>query len=664
MTLQHDHAAEETRSTTIAPSAGLPESGSPERDGQALPGDVTASRVAGLRAEVAAALLCAGVGLVLAIAPHVTMLARYGALAFLADGDDVLYLAIGRIPYHGALALRDPFCGPWEARPTLYSWMQFVPLGILARWLSIDPLLMPLLWRAIGGPLLGLTVYFLLRRVLAGTRHPTAWALGCAMIALADTGFCSGQTLYGLQDLVRGLIRGELPLPTPNALGQYRVVTPLLNLPALLVLVGVLAPPAAGERRGWTALIGGVLMLGLCVQLYFFFWTAAVLAIAVILAARAVSLVRGWGGERARRARTEIVFGTSILAGGLLLGAPQVLDNARAFRAPELKPILHRLSRGQVLPPGHAARVRYVKNYTVLSKLAFGAAVIVGLGAAAWRLIPVWVVTAAGYVLANSAIVTGLEFENFHWAYVHGPLGEVLALAGLALVIDRLTADSTVWTGRLGWLWAVPVGLSLMALVWRPYEVMRCPITVEHNRVLRALEPLRPALARLGPSDILAGPREANVAALFGFGGQLYQYDHTLCSSVTSDEEVHERHALNAWLQGMSLEEYLKVAGRDKFPVGEVLEPGWQPDAVTSARAAIFRDLLAGRSAALLARYRPNYLLRPSAAGPPPPDRGGPWVRVEAGGEWAFWERGPERIGLKSREFPRVFSGWATSPNG
>src|SRR5262249_47480311 len=119
----------------------------------------------------------------------------------------------------------------------------------------------------------------------------------------------------------------------------------------------------------------------------------------------------------------------------------------------------------------------------------------------------------------------------------------------------------------------------------------------------------------------------------------LYQYDHTLCSSVTSDREVHERHALNAWLQGMSEDEYRQVAGRDKFPVGEVLEPGWQPDAVTSARAAIFRALLAGGSTPLLARCRPHYLLRPSAAGPPPAARGGPWAVVKSGGEWALWTR-------------------------
>src|SRR5438105_252471 len=69
---------------------------------------------AGFRADVVGALVCAGVGLILAIAPHLTMLARHGTLAFLADGDDVLYLAISRLPYHGEPGLRDPFCGPWE----------------------------------------------------------------------------------------------------------------------------------------------------------------------------------------------------------------------------------------------------------------------------------------------------------------------------------------------------------------------------------------------------------------------------------------------------------------------------------------------------------------------------------------------------------------------
>jgi hypothetical protein len=598
----------------------------------------------GSRTDVLAAIVCAAVGLVLAVAPHLITLARYGTVEYLGDGDDVYYLAVSRIPYHGEATLRDPLSSPWDPRPTLHAWLQFVPLAVLTRRLGLQTLLTPLVWRTLGGALLGLTLFVLFRRLLAGTRRPTAWALGCALVCLADAGFALGQTLYGSLTLFNHLLSGTTPLTKPDGLGQYRVVTPLLNIPALLALAAVIVPPESGRRR-FMGLAAGVLALTVCIHLYFFFWTAAVLGMGLYLGALAIAAV---GKENPSRRRSELTFVAMVLLGGILLGSPQIYTNARAFADPEVQPILQRMSRGQKLPAGHPAVTRHVRKFWVFAKLAFGAAAIVVLGAAGWRLMPVWVFTAAGYLLANSAIVTGLEFENFHWDYVHSTFGEVLLLGSLALLLDRQAGSLRPPWGRLGAcvLWSVPVGLTLIALAWRPFEAVHAPEAVAYGQTLRALGPLRPALARLEPRDVLAGPWQANVALLPGYGGQLYQFDQTAVSSMIPDTAVHERHALNAWLRGLTLEQYLREAARDPLPSGEITDPTWTPAAVRQTRGDIFRDLLAGRTAALLDRYRPSVLLRPTRSGPPP--RYGPWVRVapDAPGEWALWRRDPDRDDL------------------
>jgi hypothetical protein len=587
------------------------------------------------RVDLVAAAFCTLVGLVLAVEPHLAMLARYGTLEYLADGDDVLYVAVGRIPYWGEPWLRDPFRGYWQPAPTLYAWLQFAPFSILTRWLGLGPELMPLVWRSVGGPLLGLTLYLLFRRLFARARHPAAWSLACALICLADPGFIHGRSLVQGAWLVRAMVGGEMPVKVPHALGQFRVVTPLLVLPPLLALLAVMVP---GGRRNLTAWIFGAVMLGLSVRLYFFIWTAAVAGLTAYLA----GLLALWafGRSESAFARREFRFGAAVVFAGLAIGAPQIVNNSQSFANPEIKPILQRISRGQVIPPDSPARSRHLKNNWAYAKLGFGLAVIVGIGA--WQLTPVWATAAAGFALANSAMITGLEFENFHWNYVFGPLGEIVLLAGLVLIWERLR-----WPARLGLsaVGVVAAALLALAVLWRPFEALSNPEAVVTNRALRSLVPIRGGLAKLTPDDVLAGPWETNLSLLSGSAGQLYQFDQSSHSSVITDREVHERHALNGWLCGLSREAYEATTAAKPFPGGEVTDPSWTPGAVTAARMRIFDDLEAGRpeALALLEAYRPNSLLRRASDGPPP--RGGPWELAASGGDWALWSRLPARPG-------------------
>jgi hypothetical protein len=567
------------------------------------------------RADLIACLACVTLGLLLAIEPHLAKLATQGTLEYLPDGDDVLYLSISRIPHLGESNTRDPFSLPDAKVPTLYSWFQFVPLAKLARLLGLSTLETGFLWRIVGGPLLGGSLYVLFRKMLAGTRRPTSWAFGCTLICLADAGFVSVPPFRGSFVLLWEMIHPTGPVIHASRLGQYRVVTPILNLPFLLLLIAVLLP---GGKKDWRAWLVGSICLGLCFQLYFFFWTAALVGVGGYLAFRVLRLLVTRSGLEAW---SDVRFGAAVLAGGMVLGAPQVYSNARTFADPVYRPILDRMQRGKHLEPGDPHRTLYLKNKLPWIELTVGAAAIAILGA--WNLSLVWWMLLSGFLLQASAAVTGLEFENFHWLYVWGPVGEILLLALACLALDRLKPGRWKFA-----LWALPVVLLLIALVWKPYEAIYQRHSVEHGQLLRDLDPLRTALAELSDNETLAGPGQVNTALILTRAGLLYQSDQTWFSSPIPTDEVNQRFALNSWLLGMDMSQFRAVMSThepvQKFGVGEE----W---------AKTFQAVLDGGADDLLRRFRIGALLLPADA--PPPVRGGPWRRAAGGEKWVLWRR-------------------------
>ena len=358
-----------------------------------------------------------------------------------------------------------------------------------------------------------------------------------------------------------------------------------------------------------------MVLLGSCVHVYFFFWTAAVVGLLMSLAM-----------AMATKVRTERDYLLLVLVGGIVLGAPQVVSNARSFSNSALKPILERTNRGRVLEPADPLRTRYLWNIWAYTKLVFGTFVVFGLRFR--RLFAIWAFTAAGFALTNSAMVTGLEFENFHWVYVYAPFGEILALSGIVFLIDK----SRFQKDKLRWLGIVPVCVVLLATIWRPYESLRNVEARLYTKTLRELLPLRSELAKLGPNDVIAGRwPSVNVALLLTDSGQLYQYDQTMYSTLAPLEEVYERKALNAWLNGLNMREYRAEIRREETPTDV---------AAMRNRELLYLDLLSGKTAGrLLERYQPTHLIRPDQEGPPQVDRGGPWEQAGIRGGWTLWSR-------------------------
>jgi hypothetical protein len=567
-------------------------------------------------------------GLVLAVAPHLATLVRYGTLEFLADADDTAYLAVARAPYYGEPGLRDPFLGHWEqAPPSLYPWALFVPLARLAHGLGLPLILLGLVWRALGGGLLGGALFLLFRRLFASTRHPTAWALGCTLICLADAGFVGGRMIVQTLALPDHMRAGTTLMHKPDALAQYRVITPLLNLPFLLLLAGTLIP---GGPRGAKAVLFGSIWLGICVFIFFYFWTAAVGAMVMYLIGLMVVAWR-WPEQRPA-ALVQARFVALVLLGGMLLGSFQIYSNSRTFADPYYQAILPRMFKPYRLPAGDPIRWMFVKNVWTWGKLAIGAVAILALRLRGLGL--PWCLTMASYLLANSAIVTGMEFENSHWGYVHSPLGQIMVLAALGLWANRQRRRVPAWAA-----WLVPAVMVAIALAWRPYEALRAPDSVENSRILAELRPLRPKLEALGPDLALAGPKATNIAILDSRCALLYHSPYSWTFSMVPESLLHERHALNGWLQGFDLAQYKAYAGNDTNTLFK--RPEWSEAAILQARVPIFKRLLEHpeEADALMVRFRPKALLLPASA--PDPKRGGPWSLVERTPLWALWIRPP-----------------------
>jgi hypothetical protein len=571
------------------------------------------------RQDFTALAICVVVALLLSLAPHLATLARHGTWEYVADADEAYYLSITRIPFQGESALRDHAAGKWENVPSLFPWLPFGPTGQLNRWLGLPLLASSVEWRLAGGLLLGGMLFLFFRLLFFQTRRPAGWALGCTLICLADAGFVQGAIILKSCALLMYWLHGAIPFTKPDALPQYRVISPLLMLPWLLLVAAALLPPAIGK---WKWALAGILGLGMCCNLYFFMWTAAVLALGGYIAATWIS---SWMQPECRAGAIRATrHAAIILAGGLVLGAPQIHQTYNLSRQPRLQPMLARTCRAQYLAAPDPYRRMNLINFWVWGKLLAGGIAILwfrvrGLGF-------LWCLVFAGYLLSNIAIVFGIEFENWHWVFVHAPMGEILILASCAILLDRIRVGPRQ-------LWAFPAALLAIACIWRPYEALTAPESSRINSALRDLREFRPALERLDAGHSLSGPPpETDIALMFSKSGEL---SHPY--SLVSDQESHARYALNAWLQGVTLDRF-RTTAPPPFTPCSTANPAWRPEAVREARERFFRQFQnQSVDDESLGRYRPDYLLVP--AGFQPDSRIGHWQVLHRSSRWTLWER-------------------------
>jgi hypothetical protein len=89
----------------------------------------------------------------------------------------------------------------------------------------------------------------------------------------------------------------------------------------------------------------------------------------------------------------------------------------------------------------------------------------------------------------------------------------------------------------------------------------------------------------------------------------MYSDPYIAQASLISDNELNERHALSAWLEGLREAEYVGIAGQP-IAFNSYGRPDWQPAALSARRLVIFQSLTDPAYARnLIARYRPTHLV-------------------------------------------------------
>ncbi len=560
-----------------------------------------------------AAIACVAAGTLISTLPHLLAWARTGRPFYVATVDERHYLAVASQAYFNhPTTLADPVRAGGGAN--IYRSLSFLPGVWAAKLLGLGPLGIGPTWRVIAGTTIGLGWYVLFRQKLS--RPWVAAAL--AVILLSDPGLVHG---FPLIRLVNRAIKIALaPSHSFFPGGQWiylgwRVVNPAMTMPYLMAFIWAVTRARASPTHCRIVVAG--LVFGLLFYVYFYYWTAAGLALVLAMALDA--------GHR------RVYFHSGWIGG--LLGLPAVVsDFLLKQRLPSVTESLLRQERFMpigrfdelVLPPEMVVAVALGLTWVLIRRL---------------DLIFVWSLGMAGLLLANNQVITRLQIENYHWQYVWGPVFEFLFLLIAAEELGE----------RLGWspiarraLLAISLGVFGVGLWIRKVESTRCIEPVTNIRVVAAYRAELPAdrTRRFAPNAVAAGDADfVDFAAILDNLRPLDGWVVFVSPSV-SDAEFDDRAALNDLLLGVeraAFEDRQHAFYTRPYPrVGPWYhDPSLIPGRVAARLAAYDRaradltgalDRFAVRYVGLPAGKRPAYL----ASG---------WAPVAIGPTWDVWER-------------------------
>jgi hypothetical protein len=556
-----------------------------------------------------AALVSVTAGVSIAALPHILAWAKTGSPDFISTVDEKYYLAVASQAYSNHVGkLSDPvFAG---AAVNVYRLLPFLPGVWAAKVLELGPLGINLMWRILAGTLTGLAWYVLVRQRVA-----RPWvAASLAAILLSDPGLCQGVPF--VRHASR-LLQFAAAAPDTLFSGghwmhlEWRVVSPATTMAYLIVLLWAVQRARAVPTRGRIAFAG--LTYGLLFYVFFYYWTAVGLALLL-----ALLLDTG---------RRGIYFHTGWIGG--LLGLPAVYSDflLKQRIAPDWF-----LRCDRFLPIGRFTELELPKEILLV--------MVLGLVWSLFRrrdLLFVWSLGTAGLLLANQQLVTGLQIENYHWAYVWGPAFS----CWLLLAIAEAFGDYCKWS-RTARVTLVVAGFTAFGIGMgiRAVEATRSVDPV-HNASMLAAYHAEFSCAR--PPEFLATGVAAgdsdflDLAAILDNLRPLSNW-FTYLSPSLSDAELDERVALNDLLQGIERAgfESRQRAFFESFPMGLCKRDPARVPIRVAARVAAYDRLRADLPAALerfAIRYvalrtgnRPDYLTRD-------------WTPLILGPTWDVWER-------------------------
>lgn len=570
------------------------------------------------------------IGALLGAMPHLVQRLARGTWTFLGDNDDAYYSMIARAPFYGSWAVRDPFASTVEAIRVSYAWGLFVPVAKLASLLGDSPAAFMFTWRVLGGAMLGAGLHCFVATIArrAGARLMWLngpWGPGLVVATLCTFMLCDPGLIFGSLPVERlvptllNLLTHHAPRKNPGWYAQFRVVSPLCGVGIFLMLLGLVSRP----RLTRAGVLGAGVLLGILMNLYFFFWTTMVglLGIVLLLALFQPRRLRSWLGVR----HSWQAIAT-ILAIGLCLGLPQFVSDFSSFGDSTIHEALERTPRGLALAPANPARYVFLLGPRLWLACALVAVI-------AWRrraLRVAALVALLAFALGNSAVVTGLEFENYKWLHSLKIVSYLTVFLGLLMAARRLRSSfpSLPRALRVVGVCGAVAGCGLYTL-WTRFEVLGTREAVEHTSWLLQQQDILPQMKALDPASLVVAPREAQALLLATRAGVLHESPHSVCSFV-SDREFIERDTLSAWVLGGELSSLQQHSELPLRFYGET-RSRWQQ------RPQLYAAAVAQRSREALERYGVRYVVN-RCAEPPNPETGS-WQERIHGASWCVWER-------------------------
>lgn len=576
-------------------------------------------------ASAAGALACALIGVIISAWPYLASRGAEGGPSWVADNDELYYIGVAATGVRDGTGPGDPARDDGARAP--YPRLPLWPGIALARLTGQGPWVVPVFWRILGGALVGAAAFGMFRAWLGSAR----WALPMALLLTVDGGMLSFRPVVQAAVTALSTLEGagsDLFASKPLIHPEWRIATPCLTGGILLLHLWAMARGREGKKgwRGPATWLAG-LTLGLLFWSYFYYWTAALLALAI-----------AWAfdeGHRAFYVRAGLI--------GLAVGLPSVAIDAW-FHQANPDDWLARTDKFIHVNPWSG--VHWSRPSLAMAALGM-AAVLGGAGMFAYP----WALGVAGMLLVNHQVFTGLQIENFHWTYVAGPALAAMTLGLVGSWLSRIGRQGVRrWAlGVLAFAAPVLVGVNLwlrhaeVTMTAEPRQILREIAAYRHDAVRWRGEDANggqsPSSAGpIAPGACLAGEEAAVIAACIDDGFRPLGTYWIWLSPAVTESDWHDRLGLNGALAGRTEAEFLAEQFRN---LTNGFAGDWRDDpdrlkAILATRRAAFARHAADPAPGV-ARYRVRYTLRRAGEGPPP-GAPGAWDRVREGETWDLWE--------------------------
>ena len=482
---------------------------------------------------------------------------------------------------------------------------------MLAKTLHLGPQGVSVLWRIWAGFSMGVCFYLIYR---ANTRS-VLLATALTLLTFADIRMFSKPVVYTIVTAIKlALGRADGYFTSDASLfPQWRIITPGVSFFGLLLYIWLIQRAVRQPSLG--RIVAAGLALGLTFYDYFYFWTAIGLSLLILLAVD----FRRW----------KVYLFTGII--GLLVGLPNVLHGMYIKNS---TPSDWLIRTDNFLPIPRFSELLIPTGQILLLAVAFAWML--------WRgrrdLLPLGCLAISGIILSNHQILTGLQIQNFHYAYVWAPASYLLLLI---LIADGLEA-------RASWpVFARVVGVGFVVLFvstglyLRGLQVTRFQGSVALSEDAKAYRAMRihPDAPDLVPNAVVAGdPKFITIAISLENLRPLIDYVLRFSPRI-QNPEFNERIALSAYLAGVSREKFLTqyadpLTGKEWGPANR--DPEYRQDVIDERTQAY--DAIVANPGPWIRRFHVRYVARDSALPPPPRVDHGRFRTIQQGPEWTLWE--------------------------